>query len=182
MTDPRDEFSPYWPQTIAPFGVVPEPPGSQARTPWEHPLLLQALAAMADSSKLPIPLQQPPIFPPFPTSYPPVDKAPAWMVSAAAPINRRILGQFSQLAEQPSPEPWNRHPDPAMPDASTLPIPSGGPPLLPPSPSNSGPHQGAPSWLQMALPRLDPASPAIDDDPFTRAARRTKQSVQPAFG
>ena len=25
MTDPRDEFRPYWPQTISPFGTPPQP-------------------------------------------------------------------------------------------------------------------------------------------------------------
>jgi hypothetical protein len=179
MTDPRDEFSPYWLQTVVPFGAAREPQGSRAGTLWEqHPLLLQALAATIDASKLPVPPYWPPLLPSFPTSYPSVDKAPAWMVSAAAPINRRILGQFSQLAEQPLPEPWNRLPDTALPDASALPIPPVRAPAFPPSPLNGSPYQEVPYWLQTALP----VPSAVDDDPFARAARRTRQSVQPPFG
>src|SRR5437762_11420009 len=52
MNDPRDEFSPFWLQTAAPFGTASELP---ARTPWQHPLLPQLLAAVLDSSKIPIP-------------------------------------------------------------------------------------------------------------------------------
>jgi hypothetical protein len=39
MTDPRDDFRPYWPSTVAPFDTASEPPSVPARAPWQHPLL-----------------------------------------------------------------------------------------------------------------------------------------------
>jgi hypothetical protein len=63
MNGPRDDFRPYWLQTAVPFGTASEPPSVSARTPWQHPLLPQLLAAMWDSSKIPIPPAQPPWFP-----------------------------------------------------------------------------------------------------------------------
>jgi hypothetical protein len=64
MTDPREEFSPFWPQTVAPFGATPQPPGSPPRLAWEFPRINQALLALWDSSKIPIPPAPAPWFPP----------------------------------------------------------------------------------------------------------------------
>jgi hypothetical protein len=64
MTDPREEFSPFWPQSVAPFAATPQPPGSLPRLAWEFPRINQALLALWDSSKIPIPPAQAPWFPP----------------------------------------------------------------------------------------------------------------------
>jgi hypothetical protein len=63
MTDPREEFSTFWPQTVAPFGTTPQPPGSVSKLPWEFPRINRALLALWDSSKIPVPPAWPPWFP-----------------------------------------------------------------------------------------------------------------------
>lgn len=76
MTDSRDGFRPYWPSTVRPFDTASEPPSVPARTPWQHPLLPQLLAAVLDSSKIPIPPAQPPWFPGMATRIPSIGKNP----------------------------------------------------------------------------------------------------------
>jgi hypothetical protein len=161
MNDPRDEFGPYWLQTVTPFGAS-QRPGSPAKMPWEYPLPHQALASMWDPSNMPIPPARAPIFPPFPTSYPPIGRAPAWMDSSEPPEESRgILGQLSRRpVEQPPSDPWRQYLDPAKWRPSALPIPPALPPFFPPSPSNSGPYQEAPSWLQVASPFGSSLGPA----------------------
>ena len=153
MTDPRDDFGPYWLQTVAPFGPASEPPSAPTRTPWQHPLIPHLLAAVMDSSKVPIPPARPPWFPGMPMKTPSIGETPAWMESAMPPDEPRgILGQISRRTP-PAPGGWN---------------PSG------PSP-----------WRQPVVASVEPPAtlaPSIDDDPFTRAAARTRQSVQPPFG
>jgi hypothetical protein len=81
---------------------------------------------------------------------------------------RGILGQFSRPVEQPPTNPWG---------PSTLPTPPTMPPVFPPG----GP---LPWHRPLAASAEFPATsaPLIDDDPFTRAALRTRQSVRPPFG
>jgi hypothetical protein len=64
MNDPREELGPYWLQTATPFGTTPQPLGSLPQLGWGFPPINQALLAMWDSSKIPIPPAQPPWFPP----------------------------------------------------------------------------------------------------------------------
>jgi hypothetical protein len=64
MNDPREELGPYWFQIATPFGMAPQPPGSPPRLGWGVRPINQALLAMWDSSKIPIPPAQPPWFPP----------------------------------------------------------------------------------------------------------------------
>jgi hypothetical protein len=76
MSDPREEFSPIWLQTVAPSGATPQPPGSPPRLAWEFPRINQALLALWDSSKIPIPPAQAPWFPPAtPPTAPPASAA-----------------------------------------------------------------------------------------------------------
>jgi hypothetical protein len=63
MNDSREELGPYWLQTATPFGMTPQPPGSQPQLGWGVLPINQALLAMWDSSKIPIPPAQPPWFP-----------------------------------------------------------------------------------------------------------------------
>jgi hypothetical protein len=153
MTDPRDDFRPYWPSTVAPFDTASEPPSVPARAPWQHPLLPQLLAAVLDSSKVPIPPARPPWFPGMAMNIPSIGKTPAWMESAVPPDEGRgILGQFSGPT-QPAPNGW----DPSDPSR----------------------------WHRPAVANVEspvPAAPPIYEDPFMRAAHRTRQSVQPPFG
>ena len=37
MTDPRNEFTPYWLQTAVPFGTTPQPPWHSVRIPQPMP-------------------------------------------------------------------------------------------------------------------------------------------------
>src|SRR5262249_2431640 len=64
MTDPQDEFSPFWPLTVVPFGTMPQPPGSPPGPPSEFPRINPALLALWDWSKVPIPPAQAPWLPP----------------------------------------------------------------------------------------------------------------------
>jgi hypothetical protein len=159
MNDPRDEFSPYWPQTVAPFGAASEPPGTPAKQPWPYPLPPQLLAAMMDSSKVPIPPARAPIFPPFPVSYFPIGRAPAWMDSAEPPKekSRGILGQLARPVEQPLSEPWRQYPLPhqalaALWDSSKVPTPPARAPIFPPFPTSYPPIGRAPAWMDPAEP------------------------------
>jgi hypothetical protein len=159
MNDPRDEFGPYWLQTVTPFGAASEPPGSPAKQPWEYPLPHQALAAMWDPSKMPIPPARAPIFPPFPTSYSPIGRAPAWMDSAEPPEESRgILEQLLRRpVEQPPSDPWRQFPLPhqalsAMWGPSKLPIPPARAPIFPPFPTSYPPIGRAPAWMDSAEP------------------------------
>lgn len=153
MTDQRDEFRPYWPSTVAAFDAPPEPPRSPATMPWQYPLPARLLAAMLDSSKIPIPPAQPPWFPGMPMRIPSIGNIPSWMESAVPPDEGRgILGQLSRRTP-PATHGW----DPSSPTP----------------------------WRQLAAASNEfpaTAAPPIDDDPFARAALRTRQSVQPPFG
>jgi hypothetical protein len=153
MNDSRDDFRPYWPSTVTPFDTASEPPSVPARTPWQHPLLPQLLAAVLDSSKIPIPPAQPPWFPGMATRIPSIGKTPSWMETAVPPDEPRgILGQFSRPTP-PAPIGWN--------------------------PSSPAPwHRPAAASVEFPVT----SAPLIDDDPFTRAALRTRQSVQPQGG
>jgi hypothetical protein len=146
-----------------PFDTASEPPSVPARTPWQHPLLPQLLAAVLDSSKIPIPPAQPPWFSGMATRIPSIGKIPAWMESAVPPDEGRgILGQFSRPVEQPPTDPWGSA---TAPTARAMPGP------LP--------------WQRPVVASFEfPATsaPTIDDDPFARAALRTRQSVQPQGG
>src|SRR3979409_1564680 len=64
MNDPREQLGPYWPRTATPFGMTPLPPGSLPNLGWDVPPINQALLAMLDPSKIPIPPAPPPWFPP----------------------------------------------------------------------------------------------------------------------
>jgi hypothetical protein len=99
---------------------------------------------------MPLPPARAPAFPPFPTSYPPIGRAPAWMDSAqAADEGRGILGQFSRPFDRPRPGPWRQFIDPPP---AAPPIPLALSPMFPAPPSNVRPYQGAPSWQQTASP------------------------------
>jgi hypothetical protein len=168
MNDPRDESSPYWLQTVAPFGAAPDPQGPPAKMLWEYPLLHQVLASMLDSSKVPIPPARAPIFPASPASYPPMAKTPVGIEEEAEPpaSARGILSRFSQPVEPPPQVPAT-----IQSSYSSPPVPSS---WNPSSPS---------LWHRPVTANVEfPALAPIDDDPFARAAHRTRQSVRPTYG
>src|SRR3982074_2566417 len=103
MTDPRDDFRPYWPRTVAPFDTASEPPSVPARAPWQHPLLPRLLAAVLDSSKVPIPPARPPWFPGMAMNIPSIGKTPAWMESPCRLT--KVVESSGSSRGQPSPRP-----------------------------------------------------------------------------
>jgi hypothetical protein len=179
MTDPREEFSPFWPQTVAPFGATPQPPGSPPRLAWEFPRI-QALLALWDSSKIPIPPAQAPWFPPAtpPTSAPAaehLDSANYWGAMpepSAAPgqprgESRGLLYSFSQPHQSPSTiwdsSPWGTGTEPPGGSRGIL-----GSLSLPNIPRLSRPPSDAPGATRRADISLTGLSPA-DLVPANRA-------------
>src|SRR5262249_15600872 len=67
MTDPQDEFSPFWPLTVVPFGTMPQPPRSPPGPPSRKGVsrhITQARRFVGTGQNAPPPPAQAPCFPP----------------------------------------------------------------------------------------------------------------------
>lgn len=181
MNELWQKFSPYWLQTAAPFGFDLGLPALRS-SPDQWP------ASISDPSAPPIPST------PLPGGLRGdmnrrQDQGLLWHLSRdegsppAPPTDSGPLGSpywpqttmaFDMGLRRPDlPAPW---------PGSTLPIPSA-PPTLPSALPRSGWDPSSPSlWHPPFGANARFPAPPISDDPFERAAFRTRQSVQPDGG
>ena len=158
MNDRPDEFSPYWLQTAVPSTGNGEMPGQPVMFPWEYPWPHTAPAAM------------------WPASDPSGSSAlpPALASSPHKGADARLRGLMPGNLD-PSSLYW---PQTATPTG----VSSGFPASQPTDQPWEWPRQGpaSPGWDYSAMPTR--SVPPIDDDPFTRSALHTQQSVRPEGG
>jgi hypothetical protein len=131
-------------------------------------------------SALPIPPALPPIFPPAQSNSSPYQSAPSWL-PMRSPFGSSL--EPSALPAQPVNQPRDYSSTDQIPAMSEQSMPQV-PPVMPPSysaplmPSSWDPNSPSLWHRPVASNAEFPAPAATDDDPFTRAARRTRQSVQ----
>ncbi len=107
MSTEREEFGPYWPRTAEPFDAQPHP-GLPSTSFWPFPRINSALLAAIDWSKVPIPPQAPPWFPPPRTSAPPqvkhLELANYWGAGPTVPAGTVPLSTHGVLGSLGQPQ------------------------------------------------------------------------------
>jgi hypothetical protein len=181
MTDPRDDFRPFWPQSIAPFGTMPPRPSPAPKLPWGFPRIDPALLALWNSSRIPVPPAQAPWFPPATPSVAqsapttgPLDSTNEWGATTQPSNEQRqprsesrgLLYSFS-------------HPDQSLPGADPLSGSRGilGSPLLPNNPWLGQPPYEAPG----VKPRADSSRANLAPGDFVPANRATNDATLAAL-